>query len=143
MLAALAGANIIYGMGMLESGQTWSHEQLLIDNDIVKMVKRTVQGIDVNEETMAVELIKRAHEIKNFLHERHTIAHMREASRPDLIDRNTRGTWEEKGSQDMTQLAREKARQIIQTHQPDPIPDDIKKGMREMVEDARKELVPA
>jgi trimethylamine--corrinoid protein Co-methyltransferase len=130
-------------MGMLESGQTWSHEQLLIDNDIAKMVKRTVQGIDVNEETMAVELIKRAHEIKNFLHERHTIAHMREASRPDLIDRNTRGTWEEKGSKDMTQLAREKARQIIQTHQPDPIPDDIKKGMREMVEDARKKLVPA
>lgn len=143
MLAALAGANIIYGMGMLESGQTWSHEQLLIDNDIAKMVKRTVQGIDVNEETMAVELIKRAHEIKNFLHERHTIAHMREASRPDLIDRNTRGAWEDKGSKDMTQLAREKARQIIQTHEPDPIPDDVKKAMREMVENARKELVPA
>ncbi len=143
MLPALAGANIIYGMGMLESGQTWSHEQLLIDNDIAKMVKRTVQGIDVTEETMAVELIKRAHEIKNFLHERHTIAHMREASRPDLIDRNTRGTWEGKGSKDMTQLAREKARRIIQTHEPDPLSDDVKKQMREMVEDARKELVPA
>jgi trimethylamine--corrinoid protein Co-methyltransferase len=129
-------------MGMLESGQTWSHEQLVIDNDIVKMVKRTVQGIDVNEETMAVELIKRAHEIKNFLHERHTVAHMREASRPDLIDRNTRGTWEDKGSKDMTELAQEKARQIIQTHQPDPLPDNVKKTLQEIIEMASREEAP-
>ena len=128
---------------MLESGQTWSHEQLLIDNDIAKMVKRTVQGIDVTEETMAVELIKQAHEIKNFLHERHTVAHMREASRPDLMDRNTRSAWEAKGSKDMTELAREKARQIIQTHEPDPLPDDVRKTLRELVTDAQKKLVPA
>jgi trimethylamine--corrinoid protein Co-methyltransferase len=128
-------------MGMLESGVTWSHEQLLIDNDIVKMVKRTIQGIDVNNETMAVELIKQAHEIKDFLHQRHTIAHMREASKPDLMDRNTRSAWETKGGKDMTQLAREKARKIIQTHQPEPLPDGVKKTLHEMVENARIELV--
>jgi trimethylamine--corrinoid protein Co-methyltransferase len=94
---------MMYGMGMLEGGQTWSHTQFMIDNDIVKMVKRVIQGIDVNDETLAVDLIKQAHEIKNFLGQKHTIAHMREESQPKLIDRTTRGTWEANGSTDIAQ----------------------------------------
>lgn len=54
LMPAIAGANLIYGMGMLESGQTWSHEQLMIDNDIVTMVKRAIPGIDVTDGTMAL-----------------------------------------------------------------------------------------
>ena len=140
-MVGLAGANMIYGMGMLEGGQTWSHEQFMIDNDIVKMVKRVIQGIDVTGETIAVDLIKQAHEIKNFLHQKHTIAHMREASRPVLIDRTTRGTWEAKGGTDMAQRAREEARRIIKTHQPEPLSEDARKTIREIVESAEKELV--
>ena len=128
---------------MLESGMTCSHEQLLIDNDIVKMVKRTIQGIDVTDDTMAVDIIKQAHEIRDFLHQRHTIQFMRRQSRPKLIDRNTRGTWEAKGGKDLTQAAREEARRIIATHQPEPLSDDVKKVLREIVASAEKELVPA
>ena len=133
---------MIYGMGMLESGKTWSHEQLVIDNDIVKMVKRAIQGIDVTDDTMAVELVKKAHEIKDFLHQKHTVQFMRRQSKPRYIDRNTRGTWEAKGGKDLTQVAREEARRLIKTHQPEPLSDDVKKTLREIVESARKELVP-
>ena len=140
LAAALAGANLIYGMGMLESGMTWSHEQFLIDNDIVKMVKRLVQGIDVTDETMVVETIKKAHEIKDFLHQKHTIQYMKRQSTPILIDRNTRGAWEAKKGKDMTALAREEARRIIKTHQPEPLRDDTKKILREIVKDAEKHL---
>ena len=142
-MPALAGANLIYGMGMLESGQTWSHEQLMIDNDIVKMIQRTIQGIDVTDDTMAVDLVKRAHEIKDFLHQKHTIQFMRRQSRSKLIDRRTRGAWEATGGKDLTQVAREEARRIIKTHQPEPLSDDVKKTLREIVEAARKERVPA
>jgi trimethylamine--corrinoid protein Co-methyltransferase len=128
-------------MGMLESGMTWSHEQLMIDNDIVTMIKRTIQGIDVTDDTMAVDLIKQAHEIRDFLHQSHTIQFMRRQSRPKLIDRTTRGTWEAKGSKDLTQRAREEARRIIKTHQPEPLSDDVKKTLREIVASAEKELV--
>lgn len=127
---------------MLESGQTWSHEQLVIDNDIVTMVKRAIQGIDVTDDTMAVDIVKQAHKIKDFLHQKHTIQFMRGQSRPKLIDRTTRGTWEAKGSKDLTQRAREEARRIIKTHQPEPLSDDVKKTLREIVDSARKELVP-
>jgi len=122
---------------------TLSPAQYVIDNDIAGMVKRTIQGIDVNDETMALDIIKQAHEIKDFLHQKHTIQHMREQSKPRLIDRNTRGTWETKGGKDLAELAREEARRIIRTHQPKPLSDDVKKALREIVASAEKELVPA
>ena len=120
---------------------TWNHEQLVICNDIVKMNQRVIQGIDVTDETMAVDLIKQAHEIKDFLHQRHTIAHMREQTKPRLIDRNTRGGWEAKGGKDLTRRAREEVHRILKTHQPDSLSDDVKRTIREIVESAEKELV--
>jgi len=127
---------------MLESGQTWSHEQLVIDNDIVTMVKRVIQGIDVTDDTMAVDIVKQAHKIKDFLHQKHTIQFMRRQSKPKLIDRATRGAWEAKGGKDLTQRAREEARRIIKTHQPEPLSGGVKKTLHEIVDTARKELVP-
>jgi trimethylamine--corrinoid protein Co-methyltransferase len=123
---------------MLESGQTWSHEQLMIDNDIVAMNKRAIQGIDVTDDTMGVDVIKKAHEIKEFLHQKHTIQFMRRQSKPKLIDRQTRGAWEAKGGKDLTQKAREEARRIIDTHQTEPLSDDVKKTLREIVDSAKK-----
>jgi len=142
LLTAMAGANMIYGMGMLESGMTWSHEQFMIDTDTVNMVKRVIQGIDVTDDTMAVDIIKQAHEIKNFLRQKHTVQYMRNHSEPVLLDRGNRMSWEAKGSTDLTQRAREEARRLLKTHQPEPLSDDAKKTLREIVKSAEKELVP-
>lgn len=110
----------------------------MIDADIVKMVKHAVQGIDVTDDTMAVDIIKQAHEIKSFLRQEHTLRYMKSQSRPKLIDRTTRGTWEARGSTDITQRAREEARRIIRTHQAEPLSDDVKKTLREIVMSAAK-----
>jgi trimethylamine--corrinoid protein Co-methyltransferase len=140
LMVGLAGANLIYGMGMLEGGQTWSHEQFMIDADIVRMVKHAIAGVDVSDETMSVHITKQAHVIKNFLHQKHTINHMREGAKPDLMDRTTLGTWETKGELDLTQKAREEACRILKSHQPDPLSDEAKKTIREILESTRKEL---
>lgn len=108
----------------------------MIDNDIVKMIKRTIKGIDVNDDTMAIELAKSAHEIKDFLHQRHTIKYMKEQSKPLLMDRNSRGAWEAKGGKDLTQVAREEVQRLLKTHQPLPLTDDVKKTLREIVKSA-------
>ena len=110
----------------------------MIDADIVKMVKRVIQGIDVTDDTMAVDIIRQAHEIKDFLCQEHTLRYMKSQSRPKLIDRNTRGTWEAKGGKDMPQRAREEARRLLKTHQPEPLSDDVKKTLREIVMSAVK-----
>ena len=114
----------------------------MIDSDIVTMIKRAIQGIDVTDDTMGVDVVKQAHEIKDFLHQRHTIQFMRRQSKPKLIDRTTRGTWEAKGGKDLTRRAREEARRIIKPHHPEPLSDDVKKTLRDIVDTARKELVP-
>ena len=124
---------------MIEGGMTWAHEQLVIDDDIIRMVKRVIQGIDVNDETMAVDLINQVHDFKNYLHQRHTVQHMRTQSAPKLIDRATRNTWKAKGAQDITERAREEARRILKTHYPPPLSDEVKKTLREIIEREEKE----
>jgi len=120
----------------------WSHEQAVMDNDIVKMVKRVIQGIDVNDETIALDLIDQTHGIENFLHQKHTVQYMKqEQSKPTLIDRTTRTAWETKGGKDLTQVAREEARRIIKTHQPEPLSDDTKKALQTIVRSAEKEML--
>jgi trimethylamine--corrinoid protein Co-methyltransferase len=57
LLPALAGANLIYGLGMLESGVTMDYGQLVLDNEIARLIKYSVGGIPVNDETVGVEVL--------------------------------------------------------------------------------------
>jgi trimethylamine--corrinoid protein Co-methyltransferase len=140
LLPALAGANVLYGMGMLELGVTFSFGQLVIDNTISHMVKRAVKGVDVTDDTLAVDLIRKVGggSGKQFLTERHTMNYMRtEQSRAGIFDRRMRETWEkETGGKDAAERANELAKQIINDHKPEPLDNDIKKELRRIVESA-------
>ena len=57
-MAAQGGANVIYGAGMIEMGMTFDLAQLIIDSEIYKMVLHTINGFEVNEETLALDVIK-------------------------------------------------------------------------------------
>jgi trimethylamine--corrinoid protein Co-methyltransferase len=126
MLPALAGANLIYGMGMLEMGQILSFSQMVMDDEFVAMIKRSIRGIDVSSELMAVDLIKQVGISGNFLSQKHTMKHLRsEQVQADLIDRRMRGGWEKRGSRDLHQAAVEKAKDILANHQPKPLEDGL------------------
>jgi trimethylamine--corrinoid protein Co-methyltransferase len=136
----LAGANLIYGLGMIEMGMTIDYGQLVMDNEFARMIKHVVQGIAVSDETLAVDVI---HEIgvgKDFLSHDHTFKHMRSQSQPKLIDRRTREDWDAGGKSDLYQRALEEARYILENHKPDPLPEDILATMRSIVEEAEAEL---
>ena len=140
LLPAITGSNIIYGMGMLEMGMTMSYEQLLIDEEIARMIRRVLQGIAVNKETLAMDVIKAVGPAGNYLSHRHTLKHMRkELSTTMLIDRKMRSNWEQAGSRDIAQVANEKAIEILENHKPIPLPDDVKKRIREIVEEGEAE----
>ena len=136
----MAGANLIYGLGMIEMGMTIDYGQLVMDNEFARMIKHIVQGITVNDKTLAVDVI---HEIgvgKNFLSHDHTFKHMRSQSQPKLIDRRTREDWEAAGRSDLYQRALEEARYILENHKPDPLPEDVLAAIRSIVEEAEAEL---
>ena len=131
---------MIYGLGMIEMGMTIDYGQLVMDNEFARMIKYSVQGIPVNDETLAVDVMHDVGPAKDFLGHDHTFRHMEEQSQPDLIDRRMREDWQTGGGTDLYQRALEKARNILETHQPDPLPDGAQETMREIVEEAEKEL---
>ncbi len=134
ILPALTGSNVIYGMGMLEMGMTMSYEQLLIDEEIVRMIRRILQGIAVNKDTLALDVIKKVGPAGNFLAERHTLKYMRqELSTTTLINRKMRDNWVNNGSKDIAEVARERAVEILENYKPIPLPEDVRKKIHDIV----------
>jgi trimethylamine--corrinoid protein Co-methyltransferase len=142
LIAALAGANLIYGPGMLESGITFDFAQLVLDNEFARMIKQTVRGFSINDESLAVDVIKSVGPSKDFLAQEHTLKHMRAHSRPELIDRSDMETWQASGATDSYQRAVEKTRDILQNHKPDPLPEEVLADIRSIITETEGELLP-
>ena len=131
--AALAGANFIHhSAGFLESLLAVAYEQYVIDDDINGAVMRMVRGIEVTDETLAVDVIREV-----VLGEGHFLGHPQTLSRmndeyyyPHTADRRSRGDWEEAGARDMRDLARQKARELLTTEWPTHIPDEVDARVR-------------
>ena len=126
---------------MLEMGVTFDFGQLVIDNEFARMIKHAVRGIPVNDETLAVDVIGEVGHFGHFLTHKHTRRHMKTAqSHPELIDRGTREDWNRSGGTDIYHRAKEEARRILETHKPEPLPDNVLSIIRSIVEDAEEEF---
>jgi len=128
MLTGLAGANFIHdAAGLLEFCTTVAYEQYVIDDEIIGMVMRAVKGIEVNEETIAREVIDRVGPGEHFLADEHTLNYMRqEYYQPKLSDRLLREKWEEEGGLSARERAREKAKNILSRHETEYLEQSIK-----------------
>lgn len=139
MLPALAGANLIYGLGMLEGGLTWDYAQLVMQNEMARMIMQCVKGMPVSDEKMAMEVIKSVGPGGEFLSHEHTFKHFREMSTPELIDRKPREGWEAAGSKDIVEKAYEKALDILENYKPTPLPENIQKQLKDILAEAEAE----
>lgn len=124
---------------MIELGMTFDLAQLLIDSEIFKMVHYTINGFKVNEETLALDVIKEvAH--GEFVSHDHTVNNFRKLqTHSNLIDRQTRSAWIQSGSKDMTERCYEKAISILENHVPDPLEPKDAAYIRKVIEEAEKE----
>ena len=136
---ALAGASSIYGAGMIESGVTFDCAQLVMDNEFAAMIKFVVNGIGVSDELLMVDEIHKVGAFGDFLSLDSTYKHMREQSQPRLLDRRVREEWQSDGATDLYARSQAKAREIIETHVPEPLDADIVKEMRAFVTRADQE----
>ncbi len=131
--AALAGANYIHhSAGLLESLLTVAYEQYIIDDDINGSVMRMVRGIEVNEETLAVDVINEVcYGDKHFLGHPQTYNLMRtEYYYPHTGDRANRDKWERAGALDMRERAKAQARELLRTQWPTHISDELDARLR-------------
>jgi trimethylamine---corrinoid protein Co-methyltransferase len=102
LLTAMAGASFIHhAAGMLENMNIVSYDQMVLDNDIILMVKRVMQGIATSPAHLAVETIRQAGAGGNYLAADHTLEYMRrEFVIPPLSDRSNRDDWISRGMPD-------------------------------------------
>jgi trimethylamine--corrinoid protein Co-methyltransferase len=139
ILPALSGLNMVTGMGLTGSETIACFQQLVIDNEIVGMIKRAKRGVDFSREALAVDLIKKVRFEGNFLKERHTLDHFQtEHWIPSLSDRDTPDGWVRNSSPDLRKKAKETAMQILKTHQPVLIPREISAELRKVVDSAER-----
>ncbi len=124
MSAALSGANLIHDVGYLEDGLCGSFEQVVITDEIIAMVKRYLRGIDVDENTLALDIIEKVGPGGNFLSEEHTFKNFRsQMFIPKLIDRSVYANWKNAGAKSLETRVNEKVKDILSSYKPEPIPD--------------------
>ena len=127
LLATMGGSNFIHhAAGMLESMLTVAYEQYVIDDEIIGMCCKVLQGIDVDAEHLALEAIDEVGPGGNFIASDHTFAHMRTEyfTGNGVTDRKIRDDWEQDGSQDAATRAREIARTILAKEENSYIPSE-------------------
>ncbi|MEM7345566.1 MAG: trimethylamine methyltransferase family protein [Chloroflexota bacterium] len=137
LAAALAGSNYIHhSAGFLESLLTVAYEQFVIDDDINGSIMRMVRGIEVTDEALSVDLIDEVcRGDGHYLGTQQSLSLMNtEYYYPHTGDRQRRDDWEVAGGLDMRERARQKAKEILATHKPDPIPLDVDAAIRERFE---------
>lgn len=140
-LSALAGANILFGCGVLEQGLTFDHAKLIMDAEMIRMIQIAIKGITITDETLDMDVIHEVGPGGSYITHDHTLSAMRSQSHARLFDRRSRDVWmEHTGGQPIRERAYEAAISILKNHNPIPLPQGIPETMREIVEEFEKEL---
>jgi trimethylamine--corrinoid protein Co-methyltransferase len=122
-LATLAGANLNHDVGYLNFGLTGSLEMIVITDEIISQIRRIMQGIPVNDDTLGLDAIQEVGYTGNHLIHPHTLKHLRTIQwRPKLLNRKGYEQWEKDGSLTLLERARNKLVDILAKHEPAAIP---------------------
>jgi trimethylamine--corrinoid protein Co-methyltransferase len=127
--AMLSRCNLIHDVGFLEYGSTSSLEMVTMANELIAMSRFFVNGIPVNEQTLALEAIERVATGGSgsiFLTDDHTFDHFRQAMfLPELLDRSRYDAWISEGANDLYRRCNAEARRILTERQVEPKPEEV------------------
>lgn len=123
-MASVSMSDMLLGAGLLHGSRIFSFEQLLMDCEIFDIIYQVMKGIEVSDETLALDTVHAVGPGGNYLAQKHSRRHMRELWLPKYFDRRTYEEWNAKGD-DGRDWAREKARDILNTHEPEPLDPKI------------------
>ncbi len=129
--AALAGANMVSGPGMMDYESCLSYEKMVIDAEILGMAKRLIAGIDGRQTPIALDIMQELGHKADYLAHPHTMKWFREELYipSEVIDRDTLEAWEKKGSKSTWDRAQDRVESLLTQYQPSPISDEVKKEL--------------
>jgi trimethylamine--corrinoid protein Co-methyltransferase len=139
LFTALSGGEVIIECisSALEDTVLSVYEQAVVGNEICDMIKRMLRGIDVNPQTLAVDVIKEIGPGGQFLTHPHTLEHFRHENWDGkLSNRAARDEWLENGGLDIRAKAREEVKRIFATHHPKPLDTEVQGKLQQIVEEA-------
>lgn len=137
----IGGVDMIFDAGCIEGGLLFSPELLVISDEVAGMSRRALEPVEVTEDALGVDVIAAVGPGNIFLGEDHTLARFRDLWIPKMLSWEGRREWEEAGAKTMRTRCREKVFEVWETHQPQPLPEDVLEGMRTIIE-KRKASIP-
>lgn len=142
LVGALAGINMISGAGMLDFLRAQSLEKLVIDAEIIMMAKRLLAGMEVQDESLAVELIRSVGHHGEFLSKKHTRSWFaREQVMPsDVIDRASLSMWQSSGGKTAAERAGDRVASLLGSYQPRPLAGEVRQTLTAITERAARQF---
>jgi len=133
LLETLAGAQMTHDVGYLEGGMCNSIEQLVICDELIAYTKHFMKGLEISEETLALDEIDEIGPDGHWMSSNHTLKHFRKDWYPELFDRRNHTEWEAAGSTTLRQRARAKALDLMENHRVEPLPADVQRRIDDIV----------
>jgi len=137
----MAGTNLIHQVGCLDGGLTGSLSSLVMCDEIIGMIQQVGKGIQVTDESLALDILKEVGPGGEFLSHDHTFDHWKEWFRPTIIDRSNFETWTENGSKNYTDRLEPEVNRILESHEPEPLDENIIQEMKKIINLADKKEV--
>ena len=136
MMGQLAGGNfVLHGVGIIESYNCISLEKLMIDHEIIGYIKYIGKGVEVNDDTLAYEIIQEVGPRGEFLSTDHTCEHFRETLyRPFISNRQNPDQWRNEGSLSLEQKAHQKWKQMLEKYEEPTLPADVEADLKKYLE---------
>lgn len=131
-MASVVMSDMLLGCGFLHGSRIWSFAEMMMDCEIFSIVHKMMEGIVVNEETLALDTIAAVGPGSHYLGQKHTRKHMRELFMPQFMDRRPYSEWETK-KDDARDWAVAKARKTLKEHQPEALDENIRKEMDRII----------
>jgi trimethylamine--corrinoid protein Co-methyltransferase len=133
-------ADMMNGCGLLNGSKILSYPHMVMESEVYGIVQKVAGGVVVDDETLALEAIKRIGPNGTYLAEKHTRRHMKEIWRPTVWDRTPYDVWLQGGRQGALEKATEVADEILDTYEPAPLAEDVRAELRAIVDRADQEL---
>lgn len=137
-MASIVMSDMLLGVGFLHGSRIWSFAEMMMDCEIFSIIEKTIQGIEVSDETLALDTIAAVGAGGNFLTQKHTRKHMHDLFLPQFMDRRPYNEWEAK-KDDARDWALAKARKMLGSHQPEPLDPKVNQEMSRIIASLEKQ----
>ena len=136
----MAGSDITSGPGLLENYTILSYEQLLLDHEMYTMMLETLKGVEISDETIAMDVCAKVGHEGHFLGQKHTIQHFKELWMPSLSDPRPYQAWAKDGAKDIVRVAGERAKKIIAEHKVEPLSSSARDRLTDIIREGEGKI---